>query len=44
MKNLVKNHKKLIWNIQNGFDFETDKANDCFKMDSKQIENGFKIR
>ena len=33
MKNLVKNKKKLLWNVQKGFDFETDKANGHFKMD-----------
>ena len=43
MQNLVKNHQKLIWNLQKGFDFETDKANTHFKMllrtDSKYAEH-----
>ena len=33
MKNLVKNNKKLKWNAQKRFDFETDKATAHFKMD-----------
>ena len=32
MKNIVKNHQKLIWNVQKGFDFETDKVKAHFKM------------
>ena len=48
MKNLVKNHPKLIWNLQKGFDFETDKTNAHFKMllrtDSKCTENAFWLK